>query len=106
MQPSFQIELGAIKAQGGSRFPPATSFQQSVNQLEQPGFQSLKLLKRRPDPGVPSNLQKPPETLGATMMMTLKAELILRWFEAVPGGIGESQDKGKKAPEGPVFCFL
>ena len=28
------------------------------------------------------------------------AELILRWFEAVPGGPGESQDKGKEAQEG------
>ena len=30
----------------------------------------------------------------------LKPELILRWFEAVPGGPGESQDKGKEAQEG------
>ena len=28
------------------------------------------------------------------------AELILRWFEAVPGCPGESQDKGKEAQEG------
>ena len=27
-------------------------------------------------------------------------ELILRWFEAAPGGQGESQDKGKEAQEG------
>ena len=29
------------------------------------------------------------------------AELILRWFEAVPGGHGKSQDRGKEAQE----CF-
>ena len=29
-----------------------------------------------------------------------KAELILRWFEAVPRGPGQSQDKGKKRQKG------